>query len=254
MNRLATIRALGPVDLRSVWRDPMLRWLVFLPLALALVLRFLAKPLLGRLAAWLEVDLAWALTPLVGYIVLVLAPTITGMVIGFLLLDHRDEGTLAALGVTPLTHEGYLAYRLTVPMLIAFAATLLTFPLAGVAVSPAVAVLSALAAAPAAPLFALFLAGFARNKVQGFALMKAAGVVLWPPLAGLFVAMPWQLLFGVSPFYWPGRVYWSALESDACPAGGGPTELWALWMVPGLAWQGLLVWLLLRRYRRVMQT
>ena len=91
---------------------------------------------------------------------------------------------------------------------------------------------------------ALFLAAFARNKVQGFALMKAVGVVLWPPLAAPFVAMPWQLLFGVSPVYWPGRVYWSAFEGDA---------FWPLWVVPALAWQGLLTWLLLRRYRRVMQ-
>ncbi len=63
--------------------------------------------------------------------------------------------------------------------------------------------------------------------------MTAVGVVIWPPLAALFVAMPWQLLFGVSPVYWPGRVYWSALEGDA---------FWALWVIPGLAWQGLLVW------------
>ena len=69
--------------------------------------------------------------------------------------------------------------------------------------------LAALAAAPAAPLLALFLAAFARNKVQGFALMKAAGVVIWPPVAAVFVPMPWQLLFGVSPVYWPARVYCS---------------------------------------------
>ena len=72
--------------------------------------------------------------------------------------------------------------------------------------------------------------------------MKAAGVVLWPPLAAIFVPMPWQLLCGVLPAYWPGRLYWSALAGDAG---------WPLWLIPGLAWQSLLIWLLLRRYRRV---
>ncbi len=166
MNRLTVVRALGPVDLRSFWRDPMLRWFTFLPLVFALVMRYLAGPLLRQISAWLGVDLAWAQTPIVGYITLMIAPAITGMVIGFLLLDHRDEGTLAALGVTPLTFNGYLVYRLTVPRLVAFAATLVMLPLAGVATSPAVAVLSALTAAPAALLMALFLASFARNKVQ----------------------------------------------------------------------------------------
>ena len=241
---LTAIRALGPVDLRSIWRDPMLRWFAFLPLALALVLRLLAEPLLGRLSTWLDVDLAWAIEPLLGFILLMIAPALTGIVIGFLLLDHRDEGTLAALGVTPLTTSGYLAYRLTVPMLVAFAATLLMFPLTGVPVRTGVVVLAALAAAPAAPLLALFLAAFARNKVQGFALMKASGVLIWPPVAAVFVPMPWQLLFGISPVYWPARVYWAALDGDTA---------WALWLLPALAFQGWLIWLLLRRYARVVQ-
>lgn len=97
-------------------------------------------------------------------------------------------------------------------------------------------------AAPFAPLFALFIGAFARNKVQGFALMKATGAVMWPPLFAFFVDLPCQVLFGISPIYWPARVYWSALEGDAA---------YVLWMIPGLAWQGLLIGLLLRRYRRV---
>ena len=245
MRGLAAVRALGPVDLRSIWRDPMLRWMALLPLGLALVLRWFFSPILAQLSSWIGHDLSTAVVPLASYVILMIAPGITGIVIGFLLLDHRDEGTLAALGVTPLTFGGYLVYRLAVPLPLALAATLLMFPLSGVAgVRPAAAVVAALVAAPMAPLFALFLAAFARNKVQGFALMKATGAVLWPPLLALFVPLPWQLRFGLSPVYWPARVYWSALAGDGA---------WALWAVPGLAWQGFLIWLLLRRYRRVVR-
>ena len=246
MRGLAVARALGPIDLRSFWRDPMLRWLAVLPLAMALVLRWVFPPLLARLSAWIGHDLSGAVVPLTSYIIVMIAPGITGIVIGFLLLDHRDEGTLAALGVSPLTLGGYLAYRLAVPLQLALLAPLLGFPLSGVAeVRPAAALVAALVAAPMAPLFALFLAAFARNKVQGFALMKAAGAVLWPPLFAFFVPLPWQLLFGLSPVYWPARVYWAALAGDGW---------WALWALPGLAWQALLIWLLLRRYRRVAQS
>ncbi len=245
MRGLAAVRALGPIDLRSLWRDPMLRWMAVLPLAMALVLRWLVPPLLARLSAWIGHDLSGAVVPLTSYVIVMIAPGIVGIVIGFLLLDHRDEGSLAALGVTPLTFGGYLVYRLAVPLPLALAATLLMFPLAGVAgVRPAAAVVAALVAAPMAPLFALFLAAFARNKVQGFALMKAAGAVLWPPLFAFFVPLPWQLLFGLSPVYWPARVYWAALAGESA---------WALWAVPGLAWQALLIWLLLNRYRRVVR-
>jgi fluoroquinolone transport system permease protein len=41
----------------------------------------------------------------------VVMPALVGMVIGFLLLDQRDDQTLAALQVTPLTLNGYLIYR-----------------------------------------------------------------------------------------------------------------------------------------------
>ena len=245
MNAATVVRALGPVDLRGVWRDPLLRWFMVLPLALALVLRWLLPPLLVRLSAWIGTDLVPATEPMTAFVVLVVAPCLTGIVIGFLLLDHRDEGTLAALQVTPLALGGYLAYRLSVPMAVALAATLVTFPLSGAGLDRPVAILiAALTAAPAAPVFALFLGAFAHNKVQGFALSKASGAVLWPPLFAFFVPMPWQLLFGLSPFYWPARVYWSALAGD--PA-------YAAWMLPGLAWQGALIWLLLRRYRRALQ-
>lgn len=48
MTLLGAVRALGPIDLKSVWRDPMLRWLALLPLALALVLRWFVPPLLEK--------------------------------------------------------------------------------------------------------------------------------------------------------------------------------------------------------------
>ncbi|MDH3284761.1 MAG: ABC transporter, partial [Acidobacteriota bacterium] len=66
----------------------------------------------------------------------------------------------------------------------------------------------------------------------------------WPPMFAYFVPMPWQLLFGLSPVYWPGKLYWSALAGDA--------SYW-IWLPLGLAWQALLIWLLLRRYHRVMR-
>ena len=40
---------------------------------------------------------------------LMTAPGIVGMVVGFLLLDERDERTLSALRVTPLSMRRYLA-------------------------------------------------------------------------------------------------------------------------------------------------
>ena len=52
------------------------------------------------------------------------------------------------------------------------------------------------------------LGAFASNKVQGFALSKAVGVLLVPPLVAYFIDSPWQILFGLDPLYWPAKVLW----------------------------------------------
>ena len=64
--------------------------------------------------------------------------------------------------------EGYLAYRIAVPMVVSvpvMMASIAISDLATMGVVPAFA--AAAQAAPTAPLFALFAAAFASNKVQG---------------------------------------------------------------------------------------
>jgi fluoroquinolone transport system permease protein len=100
---------------------------------------------------------------------LLITPLLTGMVIGFQLLDQRDDGVLDALRGTSPRLRGYLAHKLTLPVLVGIGLTMITFPLAGLnAGGLGALLLAALAIAPHGPLFALFLAGFAANKVQGF--------------------------------------------------------------------------------------
>jgi len=87
--------------------------------------------------------------------------------------------------------------------------------------------LKAAAAAPLAPAWALFLAAFAANKVQGFALMKAAGIVNWPPVIAWFVSADLRRLFGICPTYWPVEVYWelAAGRSPLVPLAAGTLYL-----------------------------
>ena len=104
---------------------------------------------------------------------LMTAPGIVGMVIGFLLLDERDARTLAALRVTPLSMRRYLAYRVTLPLLVGTLSTLIGYPLIGISPLPLSALVPiAMVAGLAAPLLALVLAIAAPNKVAGFAVVK----------------------------------------------------------------------------------
>ena len=187
MKSTAVFKALGPVDLRNVGRDEMLRWMVLLPVLLALLVRFGWPFAVVHLQTKFQFDLSPYAVMAMSYLTIG-TPAIFGMVIGFLLLDERDEGSLIALQVTPLSLNNYLIYRLGLPVIFTIVLTLITLPMAGIAsFSVWELLLLGVVAAPLAPLLAIFLGAFASNKVQGFALTKASGILFVAPLAAYFI-------------------------------------------------------------------
>jgi fluoroquinolone transport system permease protein len=244
MMTLKSLRALSAVDALSISRDSLLRGMALVPLGLAIASRWLFPAAVAQIGTLLGIDLQPLYPQFMSYVLLLLAPAICGMVVGFVLLDQRDDGTLTALQVTPLPLTAYLAYRLAVPMLLSLAMTLLALAISGLlALSFPQLLLLALAAAPLAPLGALFLGAYAANKVQGFALQKALGVFMLAPFIGALLPMPWQLLAGLVPTYWPAALLWALADGSA--------HAWALLPI-GLLYQGLLLFFLLRRLKRVV--
>jgi len=238
------LRALGPVDLRSIRRDSLLAWMTVVPLLLGLLVRWL----LPRMDVFLVERFGFDLVPyhhlVSSYFFLLLVPMTVGLVVGFLLLDERDDQTLSALFVTPLTPTAYLVYRLGVPVVLGTLMTAVAIAIAGLVTVGWVPLIGVLAlAAVETPVMSLFLASFAENKVQGFALVKGLGAVLLAPVVAWFVDMPWQLLAGFVPSYWPLRAYWSA-------ASPGP-DFW-VFLAVGFGYHGVLLALLLRRFRAVL--
>ncbi|HEU5103813.1 MAG TPA: hypothetical protein VFU22_32575 [Roseiflexaceae bacterium] len=244
MRTLQIVRGLGPLDAKTVGRDSLLRGIIGLPLLIALLARFVMPTLAQRISVATGLDLSAYQAPIMSAALLLIAPAIGGLVVGLLLLDQRDDRTLAALQVTPLPLRSYLAYRLAAPMLLSLAMMLIAFPVAGLARSGIAAVLLAgLAAAPLAPLIALGLACFAENKVQGLALLKGASILLIAPIAAIFVPAPWQWALGIAPTFWPARLYWAL--------GAGEPGWW-IYLLAGIAYQGLLLVALVRRFERVI--
>ena len=205
---LRRFRALMDIDTRSVRRDAMLRWMLVVPIFLALITRFAVPAIDAELEERMNFDLA-PYYPLILSFLVLLVPQFFGLVMGFLLLDQRDDRTLSTLQVTPLSAGRLVAYRLAMPVLLSIPMTVLGFAIAGVVPFRWTAVLAgALAGALFAPCYALVLGTFANNKVQGFALAKGTGVLVIPAIAAWFVPLPWQFLVGVVPTYWPLKAYW----------------------------------------------
>ena len=244
MISLKTLRTLSTMDALSVSRDTLLRGMVIVPLILAIAARWVFPPAIEQAGTLLPFDLRSIYPQFMSYVLLLLAPAICGMVVGFALLDQRDDHTLTALQVTALPLGVYLTYRLATPMVLSFAMALIALPLSGQAnLNILELLIVSLAAAPLAPIVALFLGAYAANKVQGFALQKALSVLLIAPFIGNLFPMPWKLLAGLVPTYWPAALLW-ALQA-------GTSYAWVLLPV-GLLYQVMLLMGLLRRFNRVV--
>ncbi len=245
MNAIKAFQVLGPIDAKSVRRDTLLRWMIFFPILIALLVRWLVPMLTGVFAE--SFNLTTYYTLIMSSFFVMLNPLMFGVVIGFLLLDERDDHTLSALQVTPIGLVNYVVYRTEIPMLLSIVMTMVSVPLAGFAQLPLGQLfLVALLAAPIAPIYALFLSVAAQNKVQGFAYVKAIQTVLMLPIAAFFIHSGWQVVFGLIPTYWAAKVFW------LLSAGAHSVTEVSWYVLGGVGVQALLLALLVRRFNRVM--
>lgn len=247
MNALQVLQRIGPFDIKTVGRDSLLRWMLVVPPGVALLLRFVLPPIRDVILESLRFDIEPLYVPVIAaYFLMLFTPVIFGMLIGFMMLDERDDRTLLALQVTPMPLASYLAYRLFAPIIISVVLTVASFYIWGLVPVPfGTLVASALLAALSAPIFALFLASFAENKVAGFALMKSSAPLLIGPIVAYFLPGAWEFLFMVLPTYWPVKFFWSLVEQGQ---HGSPL----IWAAGTVIYSTALIVVLLRRFNVTM--
>ena len=213
------VLALMDANRRRLGRDGLLAWVAALPLVMAVAMR----AGLPRLAALLEghgIMIGPWLPQLRAVALAVVVPLLIGVVVGFMLLEEKQDRVWVALAVTEMSLRRYLAWRvatcLTAAALVTFACLRIAGP-AGLGVGR-----TAWAAAGAAPLagaVALGLAAWARDTIQGFAAVKLLLVVLVLPAAAPALTAPWRDLLVLVPSWWVLR----AVEAMGGAGGGGCT-------------------------------
>jgi fluoroquinolone transport system permease protein len=238
---MRALLAFGLNDLRNVRRDSLLIYLALVPWLAVLLARTVAPSATDWLAERHGFDLRPYYPLLLSLFCVLQIPLLFGAVMGLLVLDERDDHTLIALQVTPVSLTTYALYRIGAATAVAAGYVVLCLLLTGMmpsALLPA-AVPIALTGGLFGTVIALLLVAFAGNKLEGLALMKAFGILMLVPLAAYFVESDWQLLLGVFPSYWPAKAFWVA-SADGI--------FWPYVLV-GAAYNLLLAILLLRRFR-----
>ena len=165
-------------ELAKIQRDSMLRWLAVMPLIFALSIRWLT-PLID---ANIEMDLRSYHTLIMSVQCIVLGPVLIGFMVGVLLLDERDDGTLQAVRVTPISLGSYLTLRMILPVLMTTLISVLSVPVAGLIDYRTNLIAACVVGSLFAPNVALLMAAFAKNKLQGFIIMRVSGIPIGGPL------------------------------------------------------------------------
>ena len=197
------------MDLRSTYRDPIFKGLLFFPLAAFLLVRFVAPLLLTRYPDWSEY------APLIVMWACMQSATMFGFIYGFLILEEKEENVFSALQITPVSARLFIGSRLLIGLLISCLVNFLILWYGGIVQLPFwLCLLCALQFSLLAPLLTLLLGVFAQNKIEGMAQMKIANLLLNLPI--LIYFLPYKALHATAllPTYWSFRSIEAGLAGE----------------------------------------
>lgn len=208
-----TVAGLVRADLANLRRDPMLLAAGLAPLLLAGLLFFGFDPLVAATADVVELDKH---RPVFVGGALLLTPMLIGFVVGFLLVEEREEKILDAVAVTPRGGDGFLIHRLALPGVVGALAAGGVAVVAGSLRYSRLAAVVVLAGATAV-LVTMVMAAVARDRVQALAVSKLTGFLLVAAVAFQFVDGWWRVPLGLVPATW---VVETVVASNVWPAVG----------------------------------
>ncbi len=178
-----------------------------------------------------------------GLVVVVHTAVVIGSLLGLLFLEDRDAGLLPAVAMTRLGLRGLVVVRSSVAMaatvVIAGAGSIVAASGAGLVQMAAAAV----SAGGLAVVMGLAMTAFARDRVQGIAVMKIAAIPMYAPVAIWFVDGWANRVLSLAPSAWVLRALWAKTPLEA-----------VVWGAVGVGIMAVISGLLFRRMRRELGT
>jgi len=133
---------------------------------------------------------------------------IFGALTAFTLLDDKDDNVLMSLKITPISVKAYVVVKLVVSFIFGLISTITIILATGFLPDSnfGTIMLISIVGALQAPGIALIINSFAKNKVEGFVMMKMSALILGIPVIAFFV-QSWQEVFLIfAPGFWSARM------------------------------------------------
>lgn len=238
-------------ETKTILRDPMNVFLLAYPLFMLVLIGWLLP--LGLTRGGLQSsDTAYSLTLIITFVITIsIGGYVSGSLLGFSLLENKDEKTIKSIAVTPISIAGYVIFKTIYSYILSIIGNL--FLILGIkwwandAYSFMFGTMSfgfdnltyvniiafSLVSSLIVPAIGTLIASVAKNKIEGFAFMKSGGIVVMIPALVLISAFSdWkQYLLGVAPNFWPVK----ALLNEALNNQGTyDLPFWAYLLIGGI--------------------
>lgn len=205
-------------EMRTILRDPLSLYMCSFPVIL-LILATTVFPLIFK-SMDTQNEAALRVTMLIVLlIVLTLGSFFLSFLTALLLVENKDEHTLNTIAVTPVGVSGYIKFKLAYIYIMSIFSTMLVlfgtkymagdaYAIREISLFGNLSALEIVSFAFVNGLFvaslALFQSAFAKNKVEGFAFIKATGIVALVPILLVLDSFRdgFQYALGILPNFW----------------------------------------------------
>jgi fluoroquinolone transport system permease protein len=216
-------------EFKTILRDPLNLFMLIYPLFMLGFVGWLIPAILLRSGIDSQSP-EYALSLLLLFLlILAIGGFISGVILGFSLLENKDEQTIKAIAVSPITVSGYTLFKTIYSFwfgvvgnfimlfgmkylfgdTFSFAFGDLSFGLA--AIRDFDIIMFSLVSSLITPTAGALMAAIAKNKIEGFALMKSGGIVFMIPILIMLNAFgDWkQFILGIAPNFWAVKGFYN---------------------------------------------
>ena len=235
---MSVIRKFGAIyktDWKMLRRDPILVYSV----AMTFILLGVVRAISGKLSSHLYFGPA--------LFAMLMIPMIFGMVPGFMMVNEKEEKTIQALQVMPISSTAFLLYRLLWSTIIMMVITAISpvildieLPMKALGMIAGLFVLETI-------IFALLVIDLSETRMQAMTVMKIAGWILLLPVVIKFVVVArnfstdWSKLTAFLPTYWIYKLY------EEIQTEGNFNGYFQAGLAVHLIWLLVLLWLFRRK-------
>lgn len=233
------IKTVIVAEFKNMLRDKMYLFFAIYPIIIGFV-GYLLIPYIDN-----RVEPTSLVPEIVAMFMILMTGYVFGALMGFSLLDDKDDLVLMSLKITPISVKSYVVTKLVISFIFGIITTLILILATNFLPDAKLweIILITLVAALQAPGVALVVNSFATNKVEGFVIMKLSGMILILPVVAFFV-IEWQEVFlAFAPGFWSARM----IEMELVP-GLDYNFTFLVYFFGGVAYNMGLLYLLLKLY------